>query len=96
MGTVLLNRPLTTLFEQIAGNARQQIARIVARGQELGEIRNDIAADELARSFQQYAWGTLVMWSLLGTDDVRARLALTVEIFWKGVATEVRDEMWMV
>jgi AcrR family transcriptional regulator len=96
MGTVLLNRPLTTLFEQIAGNARQQIARIVARGQELGEIRNDIDADELARSFQQYAWGTLVMWSLLGTDDVRARLALTVEIFWKGVAAEVRDEMWMV
>lgn len=96
MGTVLLNQPLTALFEQIAAAARQQIARILARGQELGEIRQDISADELALNFQQYFWGTLVMWSLLGTDDVRARLALTVEIFWKGVATEARDEMWMV
>ncbi len=96
MGTVLLNRPLTALFEEIAESARRQIARILARGQELGEIRQDIGADELARSFQQYAWGTLVMWSLLGTDDVRARLDLTVEIFWKGVAPESRDEMWMV
>ncbi len=97
MGTVLLNRPLTALFEQVADSARQQIARIIARGQELGEIRPDISAEELARSFQQYAWGTLVMWSLLGTDDVRARLALTVEIFWKGVAAETHDEeLWMV
>jgi AcrR family transcriptional regulator len=96
MGTVLLNRPLTALFQEIAETARVQIARILARGQELGEIRQDVSADELARSFQQFAWGTLVMWSLLGTDDVRARLALTVEIFWKGVATETRHEMWMV
>jgi AcrR family transcriptional regulator len=96
MGTVLLNRPLTSLFQQIAETARQQIARILARGQELGEVRQDVPADELARTFQQFAWGTLVMWSLLGTDDVRARLALTVEIFWKGVATETRSEMWMV
>lgn len=96
MGTVLLNRPLTSLFEEIAEAARQQIARILARGQELGEIRQDLSADELARSFQQYIWGTLVMWSLLGSDDVRSRLALTVEIFWKGVAAETRDELWMV
>lgn len=97
MGTVLLNRPLTALFEQIAASAREQIARILRRGQELGEIRQDVSAEELARSFQQYAWGTLVMWSLLGTDDIRARLALTVEIFWKGIAAPPRDdEMWMV
>lgn len=97
MGTVLLNRPLTTHFDELAAAARNQIARILARGQELGEIRQDISAEELARSFQQYAWGTLVMWSLLGTDDLRARLALTVEIFWKGVAAPPRDdEMWMV
>lgn len=96
MGTVLLNRPLTSLFEQIADSARQQIARILARGQELGEVRQDVGADELARSFQQFAWGTLVMWSLLGNDDVRARLALTVDIFWKGIAAEKHDDLWMV
>lgn len=96
MGTVLLNRPLTALFEQIAATARDQIARILARGQELGEIRQDVSADELARSFQQFAWGTLVMWSLQGSDDVQARLARTVEIFWKGIAADTRDEMWMV
>jgi hypothetical protein len=75
------------LFHEIAETARGHIARMLARGQELGEVRGDRTADELARSLQQSIWGTLVLWSITGDAvDVRQRLALTLEVFRHGVA----------
>lgn len=73
-------------FAELAAVARQQIARIVVRGQQIGEIRSDRSADELARALQQVVWGTLLLWCIGDPADIRERLTVALEIFWNGAA----------
>ena len=89
LGAMLLNESLSGAFAEIEITVGADIAAIFARGQELGEIRPDHSAEELARALQQLLWGTLVTWDDDG--EILPRLAVAIEIFWNGAASSDSD-----
>lgn len=82
MAHAALRRPLLLLIMRI----RKNIVRVIAAGQQRGEIRTDIPAAELARSFQQFMLGTQIMWSLDEQDKLLDRVDQIIDIFFRGVA----------
>ena len=59
---------------------------IVRLGQERGEIRNDLPAEEIAHVFRQTIFGTLLMWSLKGDETLHARIDSASNVLWSGLA----------
>jgi hypothetical protein len=56
-------------------------------GQQRGEIRKDIAPEELAQIQRQMIFGTLLFWSLIGDASLTARIEQAVNIVWEGIST---------
>jgi AcrR family transcriptional regulator len=91
LGTVLSSDSLVAKFTEMAALARQQIATIMARGQQLGELRGDVTADDLARTLQQVVWGTMLLWCANPCDDdLRERLAKAFAMFCQGAVACTR------
>lgn len=59
---------------------------IVRIGQERGEIRNDLPAEEIAHVFRQTIFGTLLMWSLHGDATLHERIESAFRVLWSGLA----------
>jgi len=55
-------------------------------GQERGEIRDDVAPEELAQVFRQTIFGTLLIWSLYGDATLLNRMEQSFEVLWTGLA----------
>ena len=47
----------------------------------------------LARTFQQFIFGTEMMWALTPGDDLHKWVDVMLEVFWKGAAEEVAEEV---
>jgi AcrR family transcriptional regulator len=59
----------------------------IERGQELGQVRKDIEALEMAKFLQQVLFGTQGIWAMGDpTSDLEERISLAFEIFWRGIA----------
>src|SRR5579859_276763 len=58
LSVVLSHKTLKTLLGNGLGLGRERLATIMTRGQELGEIRTDMQAYELARVFQRFVFGS--------------------------------------
>lgn len=63
----------------------QQLAGLIERRQRSGEIRSDVEALILARSFQRMIFGTMIIWSLAPVDPLEDNLKNCVEVFVNGV-----------
>jgi len=61
------------------------LAEVLESGQERGEVRRDLKAEDMARTFQQCMLGTLLHWSLNPPLPLKRRLDATFEIFWSGI-----------
>jgi AcrR family transcriptional regulator len=61
-------------------------AEIMQIGQRRGEIRTDFPADELATTFRQSVFGTLLVWSLVGDESLAKRIESTFRVLWTGLA----------
>lgn len=61
-------------------------SEMIRLGQERGEIRNDIAAEEIAFVFRQTIFGTLLIWSLFGDATLHSRIEAAFNILWTGLA----------
>src|SRR5207244_4739801 len=48
--------------------------QMIRLGQEQGEIRNDLPAEEIACVFRQTIFGTLLIWSLYGDATLHTRI----------------------
>ena len=59
---------------------------MIRLGQEQGEIRNDIPAEEIAYVFRQTIFGTLLIWSLYGDSTLHARMDAAFNLLWTGMA----------
>jgi AcrR family transcriptional regulator len=59
---------------------------MIRLGQEHGEIRNDIPAEEIAYVFRQTIFGTLLIWSLYGDSTLLARMDAAFNLLWTGLA----------
>jgi AcrR family transcriptional regulator len=74
--------------------ARERLVRLIARGQERGELSRDPSADDLASAFDSLANGTITRWLYeSGSGSLRARMRAAGEVFLGAVAAAaVRDE----
>jgi len=60
--------------------------QMIRLGQERGEIRNDLPAEEIAYVFRQTIFGTLLIWSLYGDSTLHARIEAAFNLLWSGMA----------
>lgn len=61
-------------------------SEIIRIGQERGEIRNDLPAEEISHVFRQTIFGTLLMWSLHGDATLHERIENAFNVLWSGLA----------
>ena len=88
IGVALTNNTLSKFLGRVLELGRSHIANIVIRGQELGEIRSDWDAIDIARVMQHAMIGTNMIWSIGSRSDLDQWLDKTFDIFWRGVAAE--------
>ena len=88
MGVAMTHNTLSKFLGHSLEGGRAHVAAIMQRGQELGELRSDLAAVELARVVQHAMFGTLMIWSLSAPKELGKWIDLTFEIFWRGIAAE--------
>jgi AcrR family transcriptional regulator len=79
------SRAMREIFRRKIMTGRRMMAQILALGQRRGEIRRDIAAQELARAVQQAFFGAMLMWSLDESGTLARRFAETLDMVWPGV-----------
>ena len=60
--------------------------QIIRLGQEQGEIRNDLPAEEIACVFRQTIFGSLLIWSLYGDATLHTRIESAFNLLWTGMA----------
>ena len=84
LGALLLHDSLAADLTEIESSIRTHLAYILERGQEIGEIRADRAAADLAQALQQALWGSMLFWR--DGADMRAAMNSVLAIFWDGVA----------
>ena len=63
----------------------QQLAGLIERRQQSGEIRSDVEPLTIAQSFQRMIFGTMISWSLAPVDSLDDNLKKSVELFVNGV-----------
>lgn len=86
LGGAFTNEVMMKHFHGVLMAARSAAVEIMKRGQELGEIRQDIPAAELGRMMQTMGFGTAVLWSLQPEQpDLQAWLTQSMEVFWQGI-----------
>jgi AcrR family transcriptional regulator len=61
-------------------------SEMIRLGQQRGEIRNDVPAEEIAYVFRQTIFGTLLIWSLYGDATLHSRIEAAFNILWTGLA----------
>jgi bifunctional ADP-heptose synthase (sugar kinase/adenylyltransferase) len=66
---------------------------LIRLGQEQGEIRKDVPAEEMAYVFRQTIFGTLLIWSLYGDGTLHTRIEAAFSLLWTGMAP--RSEVTM-
>lgn len=62
------------------------IGSLLRQGQEQGEVRNDLPAEDIAQILRQIIFGTLLFWSLTGDASLADRVRQSLDLFWSGIA----------
>lgn len=70
---------------------RELLARLIRHGQQRGEVRTDLAPEEIAQAWRQMIFGTLLFWSLSGDDSLPQRMESSVGVLWNGIAARPRE-----
>jgi AcrR family transcriptional regulator len=71
---------------------RYLLGQLLRYGQERGEVRTDLPAEELAQLLRQTIFGTLLLWSLAGDASLPGRIEQALRIFWEGIAAGPRGQ----
>jgi AcrR family transcriptional regulator len=90
ISTALGNDMLTQRVAEIFALERNYIAVLMEAGRRSGEIRSDISADELARLFQQFLFGTLMVWSVHTPADLDVWADQVLDVFWGGIKAQAK------
>ena len=67
---------------------RALVGELIRHGQERGEIRTDLPAEEIAQVWRQTVFGTLMFWSLVGDATLTARIESAIHMLWDGIRTK--------
>lgn len=87
LGIVLSNKMLFAIFSRVLQQGRKKVALIVEHGQQIGEVRRDIPAMEIARCLQQAAFGTSFIWAVSPPSNLMTWQERSMDLFWRGIAT---------
>ncbi|MBI3002561.1 MAG: TetR family transcriptional regulator [candidate division NC10 bacterium] len=82
----LSREPVRQMMRRNLGRGRRLLARLLAYGQDRGEVRRDRDPAELARLFQQAFFGAILLWVLHPPSRLDGRLDATFDLFWSGIA----------
>jgi AcrR family transcriptional regulator len=85
-GAAMTNELVNEPFRILMKRARQAVAKVMERGQELGQIRTDLSPADLARTLQQSILGTEMVWSISAEpgEELNDWVARMFDIFWEG------------
>jgi AcrR family transcriptional regulator len=84
----LASVPVRGAMLQIHDRNRALIGRLIRHGQERGEIRTDLPAEEIAQVWRQTVFGTLMFWSLLGDGTLPERIETAIGMLWEGIGNK--------
>ena len=82
----LSTTPVRQAMLDLQKRAHALHTQIIRWGQERGEIRSDLPADEIAYVFRQTVFGTLLIWSVYGDATLHARIEAAFNMLWTGLA----------
>lgn len=85
LATVFTNEDIRKLLVSTLARGRHHLEKILALGQERGEVRRDLPVSAMARNFQQSVIGTLMLWSLDPPSNLSRRIDSTFEIYWSAI-----------
>jgi AcrR family transcriptional regulator len=85
LATVFTNEDIRKLLVGTLTRGRSHLEKILALGQQRGEVRRDLPVSAMARNFQQSVIGTLMLWSLDPPSNLSRRIDTTFEIYWSGI-----------
>jgi AcrR family transcriptional regulator len=85
-GAAMTNQVVNDPFRMLMKRARQAVAKVMERGQELGQIRTDLSPADLARTLQQSILGTEMVWSVSAEpgEELNDWVDRMFDIFWEG------------
>ncbi len=83
-GLALTDPVMGERFETVFRQARQAIVALLDHGQKIGQVRTDISAAILGRTFQQFIFGTEILWSFTTGENLIEWVDVVMEIFWNG------------
>ena len=86
-GLALTDAVMGERFEGVLRQARQAIIALLEHGQEIGQVRKDIPAAILGRTFQQFIFGTEIVWSFSSGESLLDWVDVSLELFWNGAGT---------
>jgi AcrR family transcriptional regulator len=72
---------------------RGLMGQLIRHGQQRGEIRTDLPAEEIAQVWRQTIFGTLMFWSLVGDASLAARVEMSMRLLWEGIARESQPDL---
>jgi hypothetical protein len=79
-------------FFRIHREHQKLIGGLLRHGQEQGQVRKDLPAEELAQVLRQMIFGTLLFWSLVGDASLTERIEQSLHLLWGGIsALPLRD-----
>jgi len=85
----LTNPAVREPFCALINEGRHTIEIALERGQELGQVRIDMEAIEMAKFLQQILVGTQAIWAMSHpSSDLDERIEVAFEIFWRGIAAQ--------
>jgi len=88
LSVFLSNKLLSETFQKALQLGRENVAILMERGQDLGEIRTDLSAIDLARIFQHAMFGSMFIWSVSPPSEVATWIEKTFEVVWCGIAVQ--------
>jgi AcrR family transcriptional regulator len=70
---------------RIHNRNRELLGQLIQHGQNRGEIRTDLPAEEIAQVWRQTIFGTLLFWSLIGDHTLSSRIEMSIGLLWDGI-----------
>jgi len=90
LATVVSNTNVRTMHLETMKRGRKILGEVLRLGQERGEIRRDLAPEEMVRTLQESLMGAVLLWSVGAPSNLQKHLDTTFEIYWSGISLSPR------
>ena len=84
---ILTSAPVRQLMLRNLERARTLLAEYFVPAQRRGVLRRDRKPEEIARAMQRMFFGTMLMWAVDPSGELKDRFEQSFELFWAGIRT---------